>query len=173
MESSPARREQPNTNFMHIHKVNLTFGAAGSWNKDKRTVRVRKKFHMDEIKLTDVTALIIVQKLENKTPREPPQRHGCAKSWHTGVFLGNTRRQERSEGGDGGGWNSQGQKKKNKKRNPKNPKTYQNKALFGRKPEGFIQKNLSDQLSLPAEAMQTETECCPECEIVFRWKIVY
>lgn len=31
---------------------------------------------MDEIELTDVTALIIVQKLENKTRREPPQRHG-------------------------------------------------------------------------------------------------
>lgn len=87
---------------------------------------------MDEIKLTDVTALIIVQKLENKTPREPPQRHGCAKSWHTGVFLGNTRRQERSEGGDGGGWNSQGQKKKKtKKETQRTPKPTKIKHYLG------------------------------------------
>lgn len=58
---------------------------------------------MDEIKLTDLTALITVQKAENKTTREPPQRHGCAKIWHREVFLGNTGRQERSKRGHGGG----------------------------------------------------------------------
>lgn len=46
---------------------------------------------MDEIKRSDVTALIIVQKLENKTTHEALQRYSCAKTWHKKLFLGNTR----------------------------------------------------------------------------------
>lgn len=43
---------------------------------------------MDEVKLTDVTALIIVQKLEKKTPREPGQRHGLCQDLAQRSFLG-------------------------------------------------------------------------------------